>query len=130
MSSYQFWFSTAVFFEIVFLGLLLALPVLWIRTSNLRLRDDPHLYWKLLLSAILFALGAVAGIRVLERGFGVGIDHMTVWFLPAMGALYLHVQITHQVRETLEIGLFFLLISYPAALARSWISTFLFSIPV
>ena len=78
MSSYQLWFSTAIFFEILVLGSLLALPVLWIRMSNLANREDRNLYWQLLISAILFALGAIAGLRMLQAGIGQGIDNMTV----------------------------------------------------
>ena len=129
MSSYQLWFSTAIFFEILVLGSLLALPVLWIRMSNLANREDRNLYWQLLISAILFALGAIAGLRMLQAGIGQGIDNMTVWFLPLVGTLILHGRITHNAKDTLEIGVFFLVVSYPVAFVRGHIATFLFAIP-
>ena len=79
-------FQSLVVFEVILLGLLLALPVYWVRVSNLKQRDDEGLYWKLLLFALLFTLGAVSGLRVVEDGgVNVGPDRATVWFLPLMG---------------------------------------------
>ena len=79
-------FQSLVVFEAILLGLLLALPVYWVRVSNLKQRDDEGLYWKLLLSALLFTLGAVSGLRVFEDGWvNVGTDRATFWFLPLMG---------------------------------------------
>lgn len=111
------------------MGSLLALPVLWIRTSNLGNRDDRNLYWQLMISAILYALGAIAGLRMIESGMSQGIDNMSVWFLPLVGTLILHGRITHNAKDTFEIGVFFLIISYPVAFVRGHLATFFFAIP-
>ncbi len=123
LTSHQTWFPAITFFEVLLLGLLLALPVSIIRNEVLKDRVDEHLYWQLMLAAILFAIGAIAGIRTLEKGMGEGIDHATFWFLPLMGTLFLHVRVTYDAKKTLVIALLFLFISYPAALIRSAIAT-------
>ena len=123
-------FQSLVVFEAILLGLLLALPVYWVRVSNLKQRDDEGLYWKLLLAALLFALGAVSGLRVFEDGWAnVGTDRTTFWFLPLMGAFYLHVRVAHQFKQTLRIGLFFVAVGISVALARVKIGMFLFAVP-
>ena len=123
-------FQSLIVFEALLLGLLLALPVYWVRVSNLKRRDDEGLYWKLLLAALLFTLGAVSGLRVFEDGWAnTDTDRTTFWFLPLMGAFYLHVRVTHQWKQTLEIGMFLMLVGIPVALARVKIGMFLFAIP-
>jgi len=115
---------------VVFEALLLALPVYWVRVSNLKRRDDEGLYWKLLIAALLFALGAVSGLRIFEEGWeNTDADHMTFWFLPLIGIFYLHVRVTHQWKETLEISLFMALVGVPVAMARVRIEMWLFAIP-
>ena len=123
-------FQTLIIFEAILLGLLLALPVYWVRVSNLKRRNDEGLYWKLLLAALLFALGAVSGVRVIQDGWAnVGADRTTCWFLPLMALFYLHVRVTHEFKQTLEIGLFMMIVGFPVAMARLKIGVLLFAMP-
>ena len=123
-------FQSLVVFEVILFGLLLALPVYCVRVSNLKQRDDEGLYWKLLLAALLFTLGAVSGLRVFEDGWAnVGTDRTTFWFLPLMGDAYLHDRVIHQCKQTLRIGLFFVAVGISVVLARVKIGMFLFAVP-
>ncbi|MFT5187948.1 MAG: hypothetical protein ACI9DF_003620 [Verrucomicrobiales bacterium] len=119
MSPFRLWYQSTVFVEVVVICLLVLLPVYWVRKSRLKNRIDENLIWKLLACGFLFGLGSVSGLRLMQNAPTLGTDQMTFWFLPLMGTLYLHVGITHDFKKTFEIALFFLLISYLAAWARS-----------
>ena len=130
MTPLRMWILTSVFLEVAVICALVALPVYWVRTSNLRRHDAPHLVWKLIACAFFFGLGAVSGLRWWREGMGApGIDWMTAWFLPLVGVVYLHVGITHCFRKTLDITLFFLLVSYPAATLRAKLADVALSMP-
>ena len=123
-------FQTLIVFEAFLLGILLALPVYWIRRTHLGKRQDAGIYWRLLLAALLTAVGAIAGLRLFQEGFHESnVDPTSVWFLPLVATFYLHVRITHDFKQTAEITLFLILIAIPVAYARQQIGLFLFSMP-
>jgi hypothetical protein len=102
--------------DLAILVVLLAFPAWLMRHTFLEHFGDAHLFWKLVTTGLFFSLGAVSGLKWLNL---VESDVMTVWFLPLMGALYLHVAVTHAFDLTAKISLCFLVISYPCELIRS-----------
>lgn len=110
------WLIGTFLMDVFIVGMLLALPAWFVRNTWLKKHDDDHLYGKLLGAGFFFSLAAVSGMRGLAGG---ETDSMTAWFLPLVGAYYLHVAVTYAFDLTLKISLCFLFMSYPVEWIRS-----------